>query len=177
MEEFLLCNFIEITFLHGWSPVNLLRFCRTPFVKDRGLPLEIYTKRETHSFLFLVPLQNHNSSIPLVFPLPVPCIPTLVSCIPLISTLIPNISILIPHILNLMPCIPTLIPIIPTLIPCIPINLTLIPRIPIILTLILRISIVSFIPFPDSLFRLLQIALLVIKSCKFSFSSYMFLHG
>ena len=42
-----------------------------------------------------------------------------------------------------------------TLIPCIP---TLIPRIPIIPTLIPHIPIIPFIPLPDSLFRLLQIA-------------------
>ena len=45
MKEFLLCNFIEITLLHGWYPVNLLRFCTTPFLnKTYGwLPLNIYT--------------------------------------------------------------------------------------------------------------------------------------
>ena len=29
-----LCNFIEITFLHGWSPVNLLYIFRKPFYKN-----------------------------------------------------------------------------------------------------------------------------------------------
>ena len=62
------------------------------------------------------------------------------------STLIPIISTLILIIPTLIPRIPTLIPRILTLIPCIP---TLIPRIPIIL----------FILFPDSPFRILQIAL------------------
>ena len=55
---------------------------------------------------------------------------------------------LIPHISNIpttISRIPTLIPHIPTLIACVP---TLIPRVPIIL----------LIPFPDSPFRLLQIA-------------------
>ena len=66
-------------------------------------------------------------------------------------TLIPLIPTLIPCI----PIIPTLIPIIPTLIPRIP---TLIPCFPIIPVLILRIPIVTLIPFPDSPFRLLQIA-------------------
>ena len=44
MEEFLLCNFIEITLLHGWSPVNLLRFSRIPFLKNTYgvLLLDIY---------------------------------------------------------------------------------------------------------------------------------------
>ena len=38
-------NFIEITLLHGWSPANLLRFCRTPFLKYTywRLLLDIYT--------------------------------------------------------------------------------------------------------------------------------------
>ena len=41
----MLCNFIEITLLHGWSPVNLQRFCRTSFLKNTngGLLLDIYT--------------------------------------------------------------------------------------------------------------------------------------
>ena len=45
MEEFVLCNFIEITLLLGWSPVNLPRFCRPPFLKntDGGLLLDIHT--------------------------------------------------------------------------------------------------------------------------------------
>ena len=65
--------------------------------------------------------------------------------IPRISTLIrPRIPTLIPRI-----------PIIPTLIPRIP---TLISRIPIIPTLISRITIIPHIQFPDSPFRLLQIA-------------------
>ena len=44
MEEFLLCNFIELKLLHGWSPVNLLCFCRTPFLSNiyGGLLLDIY---------------------------------------------------------------------------------------------------------------------------------------
>ena len=52
----------------------------------------------------------------------------------------------------LIPLIPTLIHRFPTPIPRIP---TLISHIP---TLILRISIIPLIPFPDSPFRLLQIA-------------------
>ena len=54
-----------------------------------------------------------------------------------------------------MPRIPTLIPIIPTLIRHISRIPTLIPRIP---TLVPCIPIIPFIPFPDSPFRLLQIA-------------------
>ena len=64
------------------------------------------------------------------------------------------------NILPLIPLIPTLIPRIPTLIPRIP---TLIPRIPHILIippLIPHIPIIPLIPFPDSPFRLLQIAIL-----------------
>ena len=40
----LLCNFIEITFWHGCSPVNLLHICRSPFYKNSsgGLPLHIF---------------------------------------------------------------------------------------------------------------------------------------
>ena len=83
------------------------------------------------------PLQKYLRTRTLVFPIAIPCIPTMVPRIPIIP-LIPRISTMIPHI-------PTLILRIPTLIPCIP---TLIPRIPIIL----------LIPFPDSPFRLLQIA-------------------
>ena len=47
MEEFLLFNFIEITLLYGWSPLNLLCFCRTPFLQKiyGGLLLDIYTVR------------------------------------------------------------------------------------------------------------------------------------
>ena len=41
----LICNFIEITLLHGFSPVNLLRIFRTPFLKNNsgGLLLKIHT--------------------------------------------------------------------------------------------------------------------------------------
>ena len=57
----------------------------------------------------------------------------------------------IPTLIPRIPNIPTLIPRSPALIPRIP---TLTPRAP---TLILRVPIIPFIPFPDSLFRLLQI--------------------
>ena len=63
--------------------------------------------------------------------------PTLISRIPIIPTLIPTHSHPDPHI----PTIPTLI-----------------LRIPIISTLFPRIPIIPLIPFPDSPFRLLQIA-------------------
>ena len=33
-KEKLFCNFIEITLLHGCSPVNLLHIFRTPFIKN-----------------------------------------------------------------------------------------------------------------------------------------------
>ena len=67
----------------------------------------------------------------------------------------PRIPIQIPRIPTLIPRIPTLVPRISTLILHIP---TLIPRISIIPTLIPRIPIIPHIPFPDSPFRLLQIA-------------------
>ena len=38
----MLYNFIEITLLYGWYPVNLLRCCRTPLPYG-GLLLDIYT--------------------------------------------------------------------------------------------------------------------------------------
>ena len=82
-------------------------------------------------------------------PTPIPRIPTLIPCIP---TPIPWIPTLIFCISTLIPYIPTLIPRIPTLIPRVP---ALIPRIP---TLIPRVPIIPLIPFPDSPFRLLQIA-------------------
>ena len=42
----LLCNFIEIAFRHGCSPVNLLHIFRTPFSKNTsgGLPLKVHDK-------------------------------------------------------------------------------------------------------------------------------------
>ena len=41
----LICNFIEITLLHWFCPVNLLRIFRTPFPKNNsgGLLLKIHT--------------------------------------------------------------------------------------------------------------------------------------
>ena len=121
----------------------------------------IYIPAFPPPILFIPTLISH---IPLVsnIPTPIPRIPTLVSCIPTpiphISTLIPRIPTLIsrictlitriPYILNIpnpIPHIPTLISHIPTLIPSVS---TLIPRVPII----------PLIPFHDSPFRLLQIA-------------------
>ena len=64
MEEFLLCNFIKITHLHRWSPVNLRLFCRAPM---DGCLRTFTLYQETHSFLFLVPLHSYNSSIPLLY--------------------------------------------------------------------------------------------------------------
>ena len=75
---------------------------------------------------------------------------------------IPRIPIPIPRVVTLIPYIPTPIPRIPTLIPRIPRIpipipriLTLIPRVP---TLIACVPIIPLSPFPDSPFRLLQIA-------------------
>ena len=75
---------------------------------------------------------------------------------------IPRIPIPIPRVVTLIPYIPTPIPRIPTLIPRIPrISIpipripTLIPRVP---TLIACVPIIPLSPFPDSPFRLLQIA-------------------
>ena len=57
MEEFLLCNFIEIILLHGWSLVNLLGFCRIIFLNNTygGLPLTftLYKKHTVCCFLSL----------------------------------------------------------------------------------------------------------------------------
>ena len=54
------CNFIQITFQHGYSPVNLLHIFRTPFYKNisRGLPLDllflaINIKIRTNSFNYI----------------------------------------------------------------------------------------------------------------------------
>ena len=47
----MLCNFIKITLLHGWSPVTLLRFCRTSFSEEhlwRDV-LDIYAKTKNTS--------------------------------------------------------------------------------------------------------------------------------
>ena len=79
----------------------------------------------------------------------IPYVPNLIPCVP---TLIPRVPTLIPHTSTLIPCVPTLIPRIPTLISHVP---TLIPSVP---TLIPCLPIISFIPFPDSPFRLLQVA-------------------
>ena len=65
-------------------------------------------------------------------------IPTLISRIPNIPTPIPRIPTLILRVPTLIPLIPTLIPHVPTLTPLVPI--------------------IPLIPFPDSPFRLLQIA-------------------
>ena len=54
-EVLLLCNFIEITFRHGRSPVNMLHIFRTPFPKNTssGLRLKLnFQKLFTISFLF-----------------------------------------------------------------------------------------------------------------------------
>ena len=164
----MLCNFIEITLLHGWSPVNLLRFW-TPM----GDGLWAFTlSHKTQSFLFLVPPHRYNSSILLLYSdshtysfhshLDSPHSPHSH----------PNSHRLHPDSPHCHPDshhshhdsshsnrdsphshpnhrITTLIPIIPTLIPRIPRIPTLTPRIPII----------SLFPSPDSPFHLLQIAL------------------
>ena len=95
-------------------------------------------------------------------PTPIPCISTLITPIPCI----PNISTLILH----TPCIPnsptsishipTLITFISTLISCVPILILCIPF------LIPHVSMILLIPFPDSLFQLLQIA----KKTRFFFN-------
>ena len=68
-----------------------------------------------------------------------------------ILTLIPSLSSPVPHISTPIPNIPTPIPRIPSLIPHIP-------------TLIPRIAIIPLIPFPNSPFWLLQIALKILKN-------------
>ena len=62
MEEFLLCNFIEITLLLGWSPVNLLRFSRIPFLKNTYgvLLLDIYHITRNTFILSILPFQFIN---------------------------------------------------------------------------------------------------------------------
>ena len=108
---------------------------------------------ETHSFLFFAPLHSYNSSIPLLYE---DSTPYSLHSHPDSHHSHPDS----PHS-HLIPIIPTLIPrilIIPTLIPRIPCIPTLIPRIPCVPTLIFCISIIPLIPFPDSSFRLLQIA-------------------
>ena len=62
MVEFLLCNFIEITLLHGWSPVNLLRFSRIPFLKNTYgvLLLDIYHITRNTFILSILPFQFIN---------------------------------------------------------------------------------------------------------------------
>ena len=62
-------------------------------------------------------------------------------------SIIPNVIPRIPTLIPLIPIIPTLISIIPTLIPLISTQIPIIPIIPLF-------------PFPDSPFRLLQIAVL-----------------
>ena len=58
------------TFLHGWSLVNLLRFCRIIFLNNTygGLPLTftLYKKHTVCCFLSLSTV-HHNSSIPLLY--------------------------------------------------------------------------------------------------------------
>ena len=75
---------------------------------------------------------------------------------------IPRIPIPIPRVVTLIPYIPTPIPRIPTLIPRIPRIPIPIPRIPTLIprvpTLIACVPIIPLSPFPDSPFRLLQIA-------------------
>ena len=69
MEEFLLCNVIEIILLHGWPPVNFLRFGRITFLKNTygGLPLDICTIKRNTQFLVSFPLHSYNSSISLLY--------------------------------------------------------------------------------------------------------------
>ena len=92
------------------------------------------------NFIPRIPIQ-----IPRI-PTPIPSIPILIPSIP---TPIPRIPILIPSIPTPIPRIPTPIPRIPTQIPRIPTPIRGIPT---------PIPLMSLILFPDSPFRLLQIA-------------------
>ena len=125
-------NFFEISLLHGWSPMNLLCFCRIEVLKDTygGQPLDIYTiKRNTVScFLSLSTVIIHQFHSYMM----------IITIIPFIPTMIPIITTLIPCIPTFIPCNPTLTPHIPTLILCIPIT--------------------PLIPFPNCPSRLLQTA-------------------
>ena len=86
-------------------------------------------------------------------------IPIIRTLIPIIPALIPIIPTLISRIPNLIPYIPTLVPIISTLIPRIPILISIIPSlIPCILRIPTLIPHIPIITFPDTSFRLLQIA-------------------
>ena len=93
-------------------------------------------------------------------PTQIPHISIMIPCIPIIPCILP-IPTPIPCIPTLIPDIPTMIPHIPTLIPCIPI-IPCIPHIPTMIlyipTVIPRLPVIPLIPFPDSPFRLLQVA-------------------
>ena len=115
----------------------------------------------THFLLFLSLSTVYNSSIPLLYE---DCHPDSPNSHPDSPHSYPNSPRSHPyssysHLNSLhptqIPRIPTQIPCILTLIPRIP---TMIPHIPIIPTLISRIFIITLIAFPDSQFRLLQIA-------------------
>ena len=109
-------------------------------------------------------------------PTQIPHISIMIPCIPIIPCILP-IPTPIPCIPTLIPDIPTMIPHIPTLIPCIPI-IPCIPHIPTMIlyipTVIPRLPVIPLIPFPDSPFRLLQVARLKMyylkKKCKIRFS-------
>ena len=46
-----LCNFIEITLLHGCSPVNLLHILRTPFLKNISERLLLHVRVTCNYFM------------------------------------------------------------------------------------------------------------------------------
>ena len=49
----LLCNFIEIAFWHGCSPVNLLHIFRTPFPKNTSGGLLVYITEHRFTLIIL----------------------------------------------------------------------------------------------------------------------------
>ena len=49
----LLCNFIEIAFRHGCSPVNLLHIFRTPFPKNTSGGLLVYITEHRFTLIIL----------------------------------------------------------------------------------------------------------------------------
>ena len=57
----LLCNFIEITFRHGCSPVNLQHIFRTPFLKDTSGTLLLRNVIIMNYFLLVEVVDFHNN--------------------------------------------------------------------------------------------------------------------
>ena len=144
----MLCNFIEIILLHGWSLVNLLGFCRIIFLNNTygglALTFTLYKKHTVCCFLSLSTVIIHQfhsctKNLTLIPFIPTPSSPHFhpdfphpshSALIPIIPNLIPRIPTLIHHIPTLIAIITTLIPIIPTLVPHSPTLITAFPAFP-----------------------------------------------